>query len=161
MASIPSVFFLNGKLYRRKKEVKSEDYVTVFDYEEERLGRLPLSYVRRNMSKAFTVEEVAELLEISRPRVKSLVDRGLVAYPPARSYHEKSKRPLKWYWGEQDVMDLRDAIYNLLPKDRNGDLKSNAKIVGKAELRAKMTDNTAYYVRNADGEFIRVWKAVD
>lgn len=154
------MFFLNNKLYKLIKEVKSEDYITVFDYNEERLGRLSLSYTRRNLSKAYKINEVAELLRVPQKRLKFLIDRNIVSYPSGRSYNIKTKRPTTWYWSDEEVLELRDGLFEILPKDKNGD-PINSKLISRAELKSKMVGETAYYIKSDDGELIRVWKAID
>lgn len=161
MATLPKLFFLNNKLYKSIKEIKSEDYVRVYDFEQECMGVLSLSYTRRNLSKAFLIEDVSKLLRIPVTKIKSLIDRNIVSYPSGRAYNQKTKRPLQWYWSEQDVFDLRDVLYDMAPKDKNGDLYANVKLVGKAELRAAILGDAGYFVKSQDGELIKVWRAVE
>jgi hypothetical protein len=68
--------------------------------------------------------------------------------------------PGKWMWSERDVLDLRDAIFDLAPKNKYGEPYTNFKLVNKVELQRKMRGDTSYYVKNKDGDYVKVWRAL-
>lgn len=159
MELIPSYFFLGNKLHKKIRVVKSENYVVAWSYEDERRMRFNYVSVRQEAIKAFDVTEVAKLIEKPRAVVLSYLQRNLIDYPSGRLYSINSKKPGKWMWSEQDVLDLRETIFEMAPKNKYGEPYTNFKLVSKAELLSKMREDTSYYVRNQQGEFIQVWRA--
>lgn len=159
MDLVPNYFFLeNNKLYRKIRVVKSEDYVVVWSYEDEMRQRFNYSSVYREASKAYTLKEVAALLDKRPSMILSYIDRKLIDQPSGRTY-DKNKKPLKFLWSQKDVLEIRDAIFQMAPKNKHGEPYSSFKLVSKSELLAKMRGDSSYYVKNDNGDFVKVWRA--
>jgi len=155
---VPAYFFLNNKLYKRLAVVKSENYVVVFSYSDETKMRFPYDLIRKTHSKAFTAVQTANILGRSLKEVMNLIHRNLVPRPSGRSYHLSSKRPDKWYWSEEDVLTLRDAMYENSKKNKYG--QPTIRLKSKSEVLAEMHGDDSYYMKTEDGTFVKVWKAV-
>jgi hypothetical protein len=158
-SSVPNYFFLNNKLYKKIRVVRSEDYIVAWSYEDEMRMRFSNSATRRQATKAYTTYETARLIERPVRFINNYIQRGLIPQPSGRSYTIKNRRPREAYWSQDDILYLRDRIYELTPKNKYGDPNSQFKLISKAELLAKMNDGEAYYVKGDDGQFTRVWKA--
>ncbi len=156
---IPNYFFLDKNLYKKIRVVKSEGYVVTWSYTDERRMRFNYASVRREAIKAFNLDEVSKLIDKPKSVILSYIQRNLADQPSGRLYSIKNKKPGKWMWSEQDVLDLRDAIFDMAPKNKYGEPYANFRLVSKAELLSKMRDNTSYYVRNENGEFVQIWRA--
>lgn len=157
---IPNYFILNDRLYKKIRVVKSEDYVVAWSYYDERRMRFSYSGTRREAKKAFLIKEVSELIEWPMRKLTDYLDRGLIDYPANRLYAIKTKRPGQWMWSEDEVLELRDRLYSLARKNKYGEPYYGFKLISKADLIAKMTDQVAYYVKGQDGEFRKVWRAI-
>lgn len=160
MELVPNYFFLKDKIYKKLRVVKSEDYIVVWSYEDEMRQRFTYSLVRKEATKAYRLNEVCDLLDKKIRYIVSYLDRGLIPYPASRLYHIISKKPSKWMWSQEDILYMRDLIFQLAPKDKHGDPRRDFSLISKAELLAKMHGNSSYYVKNENGEFVRVWKNI-
>lgn len=140
--------------------MKSEDYVVAWSYEDERRVRFNYSSVRREASKAYDVKEVADLMEKRTSDILTMIDRNLVDRPSGRLYSIANKRPGQFMWSESDIFDLRDAMFELAAKNKYGEPHRGFKLISKSELLGKMHEDMSYYVRNEDGEFVRVWRSI-
>lgn len=160
MDLLPRYFFLNEKLYEKLRVVKSENYIVAWSFEDEARLRFNYSSARRDASKAYEIREVAKLIDRPAKELLSYLSRGLIDPPSARLYSRKNKVPGKWMWSEQDVLDLRDAIFELAPKNKYGEPYTNFKLVSKAELLRQMRGDTSYYVRDESGNYVKVWRAL-
>jgi hypothetical protein len=160
MDLVPNYFFLDQKLYKKIRVVKSENYVVAWSYEDERRMRFNYSSVRQEASKAFNVNDVSELIDKPKSLILSFLQRNLIDYPSGRLYSIKNKLPGRWMWSEQDILDLRETIFEMAPKNKYGEPYSNFKLVSKAELLSKMREDTSYYVRNEKGDFVKIWRAL-
>jgi hypothetical protein len=160
MDLVPNYFYLDKKLYKKIRVVKSENYVVAWSYEDERRMRFNYSSVRKEASKAFNLDEVSKLIGKRKSHILSYIQRNLVDPPSGRLYSIKNKKPGKWMWSEKDVLDLREAIFDMAPKNKYGEPFVNFKLVSKAELLSRMREDASYYVRNQDGEFVKVWRAI-
>jgi hypothetical protein len=159
MALVPNYFFLNNKLYQKIRVVKSENYVVAWSYEDEQRMRFNHSSVLRDATKAYELREVSRLIDKPQSVILSYMGRNLVDYPSGRTYTKTSKKPGKWMWSQQDVLDLRDAIVAVAPKNKYGEPFPSFQLISKAELLAKMNEDTSYYIKNDKGEFVKVWRA--
>ena len=159
MDLVPSYFFLDDKLYKKIRVVKSENYVVAWSYEDEKRVWITYSVVRREAGKAYKLSEVAEMIDKPKSTILSYVKRNLVEKPSGRLYTIKNKVPGEYMWSENDILDLRDSIFDLAPKNKYGEPYSNLKLISKAELLSKMRKDTSFYVRNENGDFIKIWRA--
>jgi hypothetical protein len=139
--------------------VKSQDYIVAWSYDDEKRMRFSYSGVRRESSKAYTMKEVSELIEKSQKEILKLISRNLVDRPSGRLYTIKNKLPGKWMWSESDILALREAIFELAPKNKYGEPFSNFTLISKKELLSKLHEDTSYYVKGSDGQFVKVWRA--
>jgi len=160
MDLISTYFILNEKLYKKIRIVKSEDYVVVWSYHDEKRMRFSYSGIRREAQKAYSIDQVCELIERPMKQIVNYLDNGLIDYPANRLYHIKSKKPGKYMWSEQEVLDLRDRLYDLTKKNKYGEPYRNFKLISKAALIAKMSNQVSHYIRNQDGEFVQVFRAL-
>lgn len=157
---LPSLFFLNKKLHRKIKIVKSEDIAVAFCYPDEKHHQYFYSMVRREFQKAYSIARVSELTRRPVAEISKLLKNKLIDKPSGFEYHITSRRPKGLRWSQDDVLELRDRLYELAPKQKDGFPNSVFKLSSRAELLEAMNGDTSYYVRNEDGQFIRVWKAL-
>lgn len=159
MELVPSYFFLGNKLYKKIRVVKSESYVVAWSYEDERRMRFNYGSVRQEATKAFDLDQVSKLIGKPKSLILSYIQRNLVDCPSGRIYSIKNKKPGKWMWSEQDVLDLRNSIFEMAPKNKYGEPYTNFRLISKAELLSKMREDATYYVKNESGDFVKVWRA--
>jgi hypothetical protein len=157
-SSVPNYFFLKDKLYKKIRIVKSENYLVCWSYEDEMRMRFNYSSVLREATKAYSVSEVSKLLEKTPGYIWALIGNKIADHPSGRSYNA-NKRPMKWYWSEQDILDLRQAIFDSAPKNEYGEPYGKFRLISKVRLLSKMREDTSYYVKNQNGEFVKVWRA--
>lgn len=155
MRSVPAMFFLEGKLYKKIKLVKSDDSIVAFDYEEESRVWLPVRAVLKNYKRAYSLTQAANLLSVKTSVVKEVINKGSVKRP-ILAYNPKTFAPIKYYVSEDDLMDIRDAVWELLPKNRYGEPFKDV-IPSQDDLRAKLFggDDRNYVIR--DNEFIQIF----
>lgn len=155
MRSIPTMFFLEDKLFKRIKLVKSDDSVVVFDYEDESRIWLPINAVLKNYKKAYTVLQVANLFSVKTSVIKEALYKGNVT-APVLAYNPKTFAPTKYYISEDNLMELRDEVWEMLPKNKYGEPFRDM-LPSKDDLRAHLfSDNDRNYVIR-DNEFIQVF----
>jgi hypothetical protein len=159
MELVPNYFFLDEKLYKKIRVVKTENYVVAWSYEDEKRVWLNYSYVRKNSDKAYKLADVSQLIEKSTNYIMSHMQRNLVKRPSGRTYNITSKMPKDFMWSSRDILDLRDSIYDLAPKNKYGEPYSNFTLISKAELLNKMHKDVSMYIKNENGEFIKIWRA--
>lgn len=157
---VPNYFFMNDKIYKKLSVVKSEDFITVWSYADERRMRFGYVSTRRNAVKAYDVTEVAKLLERPVSEVLSFIGRGLAPRPSGQTYNISNKKPGPEFWSEDDILYLRDRIYEMTPKKKDGEPFAKFNLVSKAELMAKFTGDDSYYVKDSTGNLVKVWKAI-
>lgn len=158
--SLPTLFFLNSKLHKRIKIAKHENIVIAFCYPEEEYNRYSYSTTLREFQKAYTLLQVATLIERPYRELQKLIKNKVVNKPSGMQYYIESRIPHRLIWSEDDVFALRNEMYDLFPKGKDGLLSGSYKLVTEASLLEKINGHRSYFITNADGEKIKVWRAV-
>lgn len=157
---IPNYFFLDDKLYKFIRAVKNENLLVIWGFEEEK--RLWFNYQQtlKRYQKAFTIQEVSELIGHSVLKLKIMMKNNLISRGSGTSYAIATRRPLKVYWSEDDVFNLRSEIYSLARKNKYGEPYSNFNLISEAELLNKMRGGESYFIQDKEGKFVKVWRSV-
>ncbi len=159
MISIPTLFFLNNVLHKKIRVLKSENILVAWNYPDEKRIWYDYSLVRKEHQKAYLLEEVADLLEKSATTLKLWMQSNIISHPSGRSYKISNRLPNKYYWSENDVLDLRDQLYDLIPKNKYNEPYRSSKLISKAELLQKMRGDSSYYMKDENDNYVKVWKA--
>ena len=158
MASLPNYFFINGNLVEHIATIREDSSVLVFDYAEQDKFFLPLYATKKNFKKAYTYTKAARLIGTTVAKLKEIVDQGL--HPaPSRSYDKSSLAPRTNYFSEDQLLDLRNICYDLVPKNKYGIPRQN-NLVSEEELihRMRLTDERDFVRVGKDGT-VRIYRA--
>lgn len=158
--SIPTMFFHDQKLHRRIKIVRSDNSLVAWCYADEERVWLPLPYIRDYYKNAYTISRAAALINCTPGRIKEIIDKGLFPEPErAYNFTDGSYNPLQKYVNEEDMLVLRQTVWDTLPKNRFGE-PYNDSITSEIELEHKLRlqDSREYFVRD-DGSVIKIYKA--
>lgn len=156
--AIPSYFFLNDKLHNFIRVVKSDNSVVAWCYQDEARLWLPRPLVRQTYKKAYTISQAAKLINTSGRVIRELIEKELVKRPE-KAYDLSDYRPLSSYINEDDMIALRQAAWDVLPKNRFGE-PHNDEMTNEDELihRMKLGDDREFQ-RKDDGSLSRIYKA--
>ncbi len=157
---VPKMFFLDGDLHQKIKIVPSENILVGWNYPREERAHYNYQQARRRMQCAFNIDEVAELIEMPVVKLKKLITNNILSRGSGASYTIASRRPGPVYWSEDDVLDLRSDMFAIAKKNKYGEPYATFKLISEAELLHKIRGGESYYIKNKDGEFVKVWRAV-
>lgn len=160
VTQIPTFFFLDEKLHKKIRVVKSENLLVAHSYEDEKRVWFNYQQSLRNFQHAYRTKKVAELIEKSEVYINDLIKRNLIDRPTGISYAIATRRPGPVYWSEDDVLNLRANLFALARKNKYGEPYSNFKLISEAELLHKMRGGEAYYIKDENNNFVKVWRAV-
>lgn len=134
--------------------------VLAFCFEDEKHTQYLYSMVRSDFQKAFTIKEVAKLIRRPHTELQKYLKNKVIDRPSGFSYNIQTKQPRNLLWSQDDVLDLRDRVYELTPKAKDGFPSPRFILASKAEVMQKMNNQASYFVRTEDGEYKKVWRAV-
>ncbi len=157
---IPKKFFLNKELHKNIRVIKSENILVAWNYPEEKRMWYDHALVKREFQNAYKLSEVAGLIGRRASVLIDWIERRLIQHPSGQEYNINNRTPKSQYWSEDDVLDLRDQIFNLTPKNKYGEPYKSFDLISRSELVAKMRGNESYYVRAEDGAYVQIWKAL-
>ena len=142
---------MNGELHKYIKVVKSDNSVVAWNYPQEARLWLPRGLVRSHYRKAFTFGQAAKVMNVRKATLVEIVERGLVN-APSKSYDLSDYRPLVSYISEDDMVDLRQAAWDVLPKNRFGEPYKDT-MASEPELlhRMKVMDDREFRYNDDDG----------
>lgn len=151
-------FFLNGNLHKVVHVNRAKDLVTAYDFAEHKLKVYPWSEVKRKKQNAFTITQAAELIGRHRDRLIEYMSRGDVEYPQ-REYNIETGRQGRYFFSEDDMMEIRDYMSNIhIGRPRKDGKITNNRVPNREEFRAMIQSGRVLYVKEND-QFVPVWKA--
>jgi hypothetical protein len=110
------------------------------------------SQVKKNMETAYTVVEVASMLNKHRVTIQEYILNEKVA-TPQKIYpigQPDSERWSQYMFNQKNILDIHQHIL---------DSGHSKEIPSKAELQALLKNNLVLYTKTEDGKFVPVWKA--
>lgn len=156
MRAIPNFFFIEDKLYEKIKIIKSEDVVVAFDYAESQRVWLSRPLTANHYERAFSITETAAALRVKPSTVKDALKEGLT--PPAVvAYNQMTLKPKSFYFKESDLFEIRDVIWDLLPKNQYGEPYRDT-MVSERELKAVLAKENPSLFTVKDGEVIAIFQ---
>lgn len=153
--AIDNIFFLDGKMYRRIKIVKSDDSVVAFDFEEEERVWLPRRLVERESVKGYSISETARLIGVASALVKDAVKSNIIPRPHM-TYNPVNYKPGRYYFDGNDLMEIRDSLWEHQPKNKYGEPYKD-KIISKSDLEVALYRGDERNFVKKDGELIQIF----
>lgn len=157
LRAIPNFFFLEDKLYEKIKIIQSEDVVVAFDYEEMSRVWLSRPLTAKTCQKAYSIAQAASVLRVKPASIKDALKDGLTPTAVV-AYNQTTLKPTGFYFKESDLFELRDAIWELLPKNRYGEPYRDT-MVSERELKSILAKENPDIFTVRDGEIIAVFKS--
>lgn len=144
-------FFLNGKIHKVLRSNRSKDEVIAWCYPENKRMLYPYSQVKKYMENAYSVAEVAKILDRHKVTIEEYILEGKIKMPQ-RIYPISNPESSwsKFMFSESDILDLHQFILD------SGYVKD---LPSRNELRALLKNNIILYTKTKEGSFIPVWKA--
>jgi len=143
-------FFLNNKIHRVLSSSRSKDEMIAWSYLDRKRVLYSHSQVLKNMEKAYSTTQVADLLNKHKVTIEDYILEGKIKMP--QRVYPIGKPDSKWYkfmYSESDIMDIHEFIL---------EAGYSKNVPSKAELRALLKHSFILYTKTETG-FIPVWKA--
>ena len=143
-------FFLNEKIHKVLRGSRAKDELIAWCYPDKKRMLYSYAQVEKYMSRAYTINEVAELLNKHKITIEDYILEGKIKYP--QKVYPIGNPESDWYkfmYSESDIMDIHQFILE------SGYSKN---MPSKTELRALLKHNLILYTKTDTG-FVPVWKA--
>ncbi len=145
-------FFLNDKIHKVIRSSRSKDELVAWCYPDRKRVLYSYSQVSKYMENAFTLVEVASMLNKHRVTIQEYIIQGKIktpqrVYPISNPDHENWH---KYMFKESDILDLHQYIL---------DAGHSSEIPSRSELQALLKHNLILYTKTEEGKFVPVWKA--
>jgi transposase len=144
-------FFLNGKIHKIISSSRAKDQLIAWSYIDKKRMLYPYSEVKKNMGNAYSIAQVASMLNKHRVTVQDYILEGKIK-SPQKIYPIGNISEDRWYkymFSEKDILDLHEYILE------SGHSKN---VPSKAELLALLKHSFILYTKTDSG-FVPVWKA--
>ena len=145
-------FFLNDKIHKVLKSSRSKDEIVAWCYPDKKRVMYSYSQVKKNMETAYTVVEVASMLNKHRVTIQEYILNEKVA-TPQKIYpigQPDSENWSQYMFNQKNILDIHQHIL---------DSGHSKEIPSKAEVQALLKNNLVLYTKTEDGKFVPVWKA--
>lgn len=114
----------------------------------------------RDYRKAYTISEVAKIVQRPLREVHAMMKNKVIDRPSGYEYNITNKRPKNLHWSQDEIVLLRDRLYELTPKGKDGFPLRKFRLASKAEVLEAINGDVSYYIRDAEGTYRKVWRAV-
>jgi hypothetical protein len=144
-------FFLNEKIHKTLSLSRAKDQLIAWSYVDRKRMLYPYSEVDKNMGSAYSIVQVASMLNKHRVTIQDYILEGKIR-SPQKIYPIGSNSEDSWYkymFSDKDILDLHQYILEA------GHSKN---VPSKAELLALLKHSFILYTKTVDG-FVPVWKA--
>jgi hypothetical protein len=145
-------FFLNDKIHKVLKSSRSKDEMVAWCYPDKKRVMYSYSQVKKNMETAYTVVEVASMLNKHRVTIQEYILNEKVA-TPQKIYpigQPDSENWSQYMFNQKNILDIHQHIL---------DSGHSKEIPSKAELQALLKNNLILYTKTEEGKFVPVWRA--
>ena len=145
-------FFLNDKIHKTISSSRSKDELIAWCYPDKKRVLYSYSQVKKYMEKAYTVVQVASMLNRHRVTIQDYILEGKVQ-TPSKIYpigEPSSKAWSKYMFNQKDILDIHQHIL---------DSGHSSEMPSKAELQGLLKNNFILYTKTDEGKFIPIWKA--
>ena len=145
-------FFLNDKIHKVLKSSRSKDEMIAWCYPDKKRVMYSYSQVKKNMETAYTVVEVASMLNKHRVTIQEYILNEKVA-TPQKIYpigQPDSENWSQYMFNQKNILDIHQHIL---------DSGHSKEIPSKAEIQALLKNNLVLYTKTEEGKFVPVWKA--
>ena len=145
-------FFLNDKIHKVLKSSRSKDEMIAWCYPDKKRMMYSYSQVKKNMETAYTVVEVARMLNKHRVTIQEYILNEKVS-TPQKIYpigQPDSENWSQYMFNQKNILDIHQHIL---------DSGHSKEIPSKAEVQALLKNNLVLYTKTEDGKFVPVWKA--
>ena len=144
-------FFLNDKIHKVLKSSRSKDELIAWCYPDRKRVLYSYSQVKKNMETAYSILEVAEILNKHRVTIQDYIIEGKVLtphiiYPISR---QDNYTWFRYMFSHKNIYDIHEHILE------SGHSKN---VPSKTELQAILKNNIILYTKT-DSVFVPVWKA--
>ena len=144
-------FFLNEKIHKTLSLSRAKDQLIAWSYLDKKRMLYPYSEVDKNMGSAYSIVQVASMLNKHRVTIQDYILEGKIK-SPQKIYPIGGASEDTWYkymFSDKDILDLHQYILEA------GHSKN---VPSKAELLALLKHSFILYTKTVDG-FVPVWKA--
>lgn len=156
-----SYFYIDGKLHQTIKSDRPNDILRAWCFEDKKLVTFILSTLRKQWQQAFDTIEVCRLLNRTKQNIASHVKAGAINPPYKIGVQENGFGHFKW--SEDDVIALHEHYLTVgsgRPR-KDGILSAAPRLPSRLELIAMMKQQSMYYVRDAQGNFVPIFDQPD
>jgi hypothetical protein len=145
-------FFLNQKIHKVIRSSRSKDELVAWCYPDKKRMLYSYSQVKKYMETAYSVMQVAAMLNRHRVTIQDYILDGKVITPQKIYPIGDPENPnwSKYMFSESDILDMHQHI---LDSGHSSDVPT------KAELLGLLKHNLILYTKTEDGKFVPVWKA--
>lgn len=145
-------FFLGGDLYKKLGADRFNNQMKAYNYTEHRPKMLVLSEVKRYRQSAFDARQVSKMLNRSKRTIYYYIENDFFM-PSGKSDMPNSDGTGKWWFTANDVLELRDIIY-----ENCKTAKAPMPLPTREEVRAMTRTKKMLYVQEGEN-FVPIFKA--
>jgi hypothetical protein len=155
-------FFHDGDLYKTLLINRPADVLYAWSFVDRKRVTFVYSHVKRTRGKAYHTGQVAEMLNRSPDRLEQMIKNDSIP-EPARAYTlDGLYKPTVHLWSDADILNAHEYLLSVhRGRARKDGIVRPYAMPTRSELRAMLTHDVVYYVKDGEGNTIKAFKEQD
>lgn len=152
-------FYLNGVLHKTLETRRSDNMLTAWNFADGRRVAYVLSDTYRNRQRAYSIGEAAKLIGKHVDTIKRHLRNGNLRKPQAAYSLDGTQKLIRYLFSEDDLREMHDFFKTVhIGRPRKDGRNNPGDLLSGPELEALLRNEKVLYTKNADGEYVPVWK---
>lgn len=150
-------FYLEGKLHKVLHINRAQDIATCWSFPDRKRIAYIWSDVQKKRQFAFSIGQLAKMLNRHPDRVKRAMKSGAIETPQQAYSLDGQYLPMSYYWSEDDAIDVHKYFSSLhIGRPRKDGRKTNNSLPSPYEFRTRLRYGRMLYTEE-DGHMVPVF----
>ena len=152
-------FYLNGHLHKTLETNRSDNMMVAWNFVEGKRVAYVLSDAYRRRQRAYSISQVAKILDKHVDTIKRHLRAGNIKKPQHVYSLDGVHKIIRYLFSEDDIREIHaffKTVHRGRPRDDGKVTVHN--LISPAELEALLRNEKVLYTKDAEGEFVPVWK---
>jgi hypothetical protein len=152
-------FYLNDELHKTLETRRSDNMLVAWNYVVHKRVAYVLTDAYHRRQRAYSVAQVAKMVGKHVDTVKRHQRAGNIRKPQAAYSLDETKKITRYLYSENDIREIHDFFRGMhIGRPRHDGTTHPGNLISGPELEALLRNEKVLYTKNADGEYVPVWK---
>lgn len=152
-------FYLNGELNKTLETRRSDNLIVAWNFKQNKRVAYAMSDAYKHRQRAYSIGQVSKIIGKHVDTLKRHLREGNIRKPQAAYSLDETHKLVRYLFSEEDIREIHDFFKTVhIGRPRLDGTVNPGDLLSGPELEALLRNEKVLYTKNADGEFVPVWK---